>query len=131
MIEIAASLLTDEFVVRIYEYLTITRVKELLGWGTDMAAGQRDGYLCCLEDLFGLAPDDELDQAMDSNKTIFDVIEQIIRILTPSLDEYIRKSRGDRLNVDDWLEVVDMTRTQVRDYAIHHFAELGHGIRSM
>lgn len=131
MIEIAESLLTEEFIVRIYEYLTVTRTKEKMSNASGLAEGQFDGYLACLEDLFGIASDEEADKAADEEKSITHVVDRIMASMSREMDPYIKKARKGQLEFSDWMEVSKLVKEMVREYAINNWNDCVDGIKSM
>lgn len=133
MIEIAESFLTEEYIVRIYEYLTLSRIKEITGWNANMCEGQRDGYLCCLEDLFGVTDDETMERAAIEQKSIVHVVDRIVKYMQSEIQPFVQRSVNDISNytANEIKELVKIVKDKTREYAINNFNDCLDGIRNL
>jgi hypothetical protein len=133
MVEVAESLLTEDFIVRVYEFLAVAKVKGLLGEPM-LAEGQIDGYLQCLEDLFGRSSEEQVEKNADEGRTILGVLDRMIGYMSAAIDPFIKVNNGvpARINdLDTWLRLTEVVEDNVRSYAIDNFDDCVQGIRSL
>lgn len=128
MAELNENLITRDFVVRIYEYLTLCKVRELTGWNSEMADGQADGYLQCLCHFFGTSSEEEAEIAANNGQSIFDVVDRILLSFRKDLDPYLQKYHKDN-SWENWDKAYEIAERKIRDYVVNNFDECYRGIK--
>lgn len=130
MIEVGMSFMTEEFVVCAYTYLVRCKVKMTLGGSSDMADGQINGYLCCLEDMFGQATPEDAERATDEKKSIFHVIDRIVAFAKPAIMAAF-PTPNQNLTIECWIKIQSIIKQYTRDYVIDNFRDCMDGLQSI
>ena len=111
--------ITTGFVLDLYEFWTLCEVKKTIGWYKDHAEGQQDGYLFCLNHMFGTLSEAEYERALNDGKTIIHVAEKIIVNLQNEINDFNYKDKLEYM--EKWMQLREKVRTLVEQYVTDHY----------
>lgn len=95
--------LTNETIVTIFERLVSAETRKLLGYLPQMQEGFQTGYIFCLTDFFGSAPDETNQQAYENGQSYIHVIEEIVNTYLTDLLAAIKSKN--KIELEDFEKI--------------------------
>ena len=120
--------MTDELVVKAFTRLCDAEVKRKVGFHTDTQEGLQNGYIFCLNDVFGQVDEQTNARNYEAGKSYLHVIEQIMS------EESLIRLIGDlfakgAVEIEDILTIHRIVKRTVREFFVDHHQDMRAAIK--
>lgn len=116
---------TRGHVKRIFEHLVTCEVLKTSGLDEELLEGKQEGYMLCLNDLFGQSDEDILEQSYSTHKSWIHIVE---RIVENDLTDLVIKNQKDPFDFGDVHEKVS---TAVETFLLKNMQEAMESLQSI